>query len=388
MRCPKCHYLSFDPDPRCKNCGYGLDVETDDLQEDVAAPPLPDLPLRPIEPVASKPLTLELVKPLPPLRLPDAEAASEHTEPDHEHEPVLVLAGPVKDAAPVRRATARPAPAVTHPTAELPLFVKTMGPQEIGAFAGLAANETEGHAVADAAVEPEADVEVEDLIERGPMMPVPSTNRPLSVRRPVAEPTRPAPRVNIHRRPGPIDADLMEDLNRIEREEAIRVPRRSSHGAPSHTDAPADLAYESAEEQGDVVTITQRFGAAALDGLLLGGIAAFVLWATLKVADAAPSDLGVASLVPLGVFLAAVSIAYLLMFTAASGQTVGKMLMGIRVVAETTSDDDRLTLGQAASRAIMAPLSVLMLGLGMLPLLVGRGPALHDRVAHTRVVRA
>ena len=29
MRCPKCHYLSFDPDPRCKNCGYDLDVEVE-----------------------------------------------------------------------------------------------------------------------------------------------------------------------------------------------------------------------------------------------------------------------------------------------------------------------------------------------------------------------
>ena len=22
MRCPTCHYLGFEPEPRCKNCGY------------------------------------------------------------------------------------------------------------------------------------------------------------------------------------------------------------------------------------------------------------------------------------------------------------------------------------------------------------------------------
>ena len=85
------------------------------------------------------------------------------------------------------------------------------------------------------------------------------------------------------------------------------------------------------------MAISHRLGAAAFDGLLLGGIAAFVLWATLKVADASPPrSLDAAALVPMGVFVAAVGIAYLLMFTAAGGQTVGKMLMGIRVVTMTT----------------------------------------------------
>ena len=31
MRCPKCHYLSFDPEPRCKNCGYDLEVADAEL---------------------------------------------------------------------------------------------------------------------------------------------------------------------------------------------------------------------------------------------------------------------------------------------------------------------------------------------------------------------
>src|SRR5687768_12347562 len=27
MRCTKCHYLSFEPEPRCRNCGHDLSLE-------------------------------------------------------------------------------------------------------------------------------------------------------------------------------------------------------------------------------------------------------------------------------------------------------------------------------------------------------------------------
>jgi hypothetical protein len=70
MRCPKCHYLSFDPDPRCKNCGYDLDVdvesdETDSADLDLRMVPVatvaaPDLPLRSVQ-APPRPVTLELV---------------------------------------------------------------------------------------------------------------------------------------------------------------------------------------------------------------------------------------------------------------------------------------------------------------------------------------
>ena len=48
MRCPKCHYLSFEPEPRCKNCGYDLDLPESDLELHIEAAdkPLADLSLR------------------------------------------------------------------------------------------------------------------------------------------------------------------------------------------------------------------------------------------------------------------------------------------------------------------------------------------------------
>lgn len=362
MRCPKCHYLSFDPEPRCKNCGYDLDVAVDDhdhdafevyeearqeakaapeeVEEEVelvgAAPALrasvrgafPDLPLRVVEPVSRPPVTLELVPvavPEPePIPAPKAPAPFIPAEARTEARPGVVSEpGPQ----PVRR----PAPArAPHTTTELPLFVKSI-PQEVE---------------------------------------VPPAPRPLSVRRPV-EPSKTS---RTERRVGPIDRDLLDDLRRLEREEHERNMGRAQRRSP----VPADP---------DAVPIAQRLGAAALDGLLLGGIGAFVLWATLRLTAATPADLGVSALLPLGVFLAAVGVSYLLMFTAAGGQTVGKMLLGIRVVC-SGGDEEGLSLSQAAWRAVLAPLSIAVLGLGWIPALFGNGLALHDRLAHTRVVRA
>jgi uncharacterized RDD family membrane protein YckC len=401
MRCPKCHYLSFEPDPRCKNCGYDLDIDIETDETDAAEPEIdlriapvamaaaPDLPLRSVQPPA-RPVTLELVHAsAPAARAAGATAPPAPMQMVPVAEPVLASIGAVTEPLPepARRAPARS----TAPTTELPLFVKTMGPQELGAFAGLALADrevTEEPEVAEEDERAEDSEDAEDVaILAAPPVHLPPATRPLSVRRPMAETARTAPR--IERRPGPMDNDLLEDLQRLEREEAIRGTRRPMAPAAS---VAADLrTYLTADiEAGSPVAISHRLGAAAFDGLLLGGIGAFVLWATLKVADASPSSLGAAALVPMGVFVAAVGVAYLLMFTAAGGQTVGKMLTGIRVVNEDDSlpNGDRVTLGQAAGRAILAPLSVAMLGLGWLPAVFGRGQAFHDRLVHTRVVRA
>ena len=66
MRCPKCHYLSFDPEPRCRNCGYDLEVADSDLALRTAEPddaPLPDLALRDRPSASHTPLALEIVRP-------------------------------------------------------------------------------------------------------------------------------------------------------------------------------------------------------------------------------------------------------------------------------------------------------------------------------------
>jgi uncharacterized RDD family membrane protein YckC len=56
------------------------------------------------------------------------------------------------------------------------------------------------------------------------------------------------------------------------------------------------------------------------------------------------------------------------------------------VVAD--DDGDRISLRVAAWRAGLTVLSVVGFGVSWLPALAGRGEALHDRLVHTRVVRA
>ena len=69
---------------------------------------------------------------------------------------------------------------------------------------------------------------------------------------------------------------------------------------------------------------------------------------------------------------------------AVSGRTVGKGLIGIRVVA---ADGQSVTVRRAFVRTLTFPLSVLFLGLGFVPLVVRRDHrALHDLLARTCVV--
>jgi uncharacterized RDD family membrane protein YckC len=89
---------------------------------------------------------------------------------------------------------------------------------------------------------------------------------------------------------------------------------------------------------------------------------------------------------PLAAFCLLLNAGYVVAFTVASGQTIGKMVTGIRIVSDASW---RVPVAQAVLRAALAPLSLLTLGLGYLPALVGSDRrALHDRLSNTRVVRA
>jgi uncharacterized RDD family membrane protein YckC len=63
------------------------------------------------------------------------------------------------------------------------------------------------------------------------------------------------------------------------------------------------------------------------------------------------------------------------------------MAAAIRVIGDDDRDET-LTVGQAAARSVLAVPSVVALGAGFVPALIGDERAVHDRLAHTRVVRA
>ena len=95
-------------------------------------------------------------------------------------------------------------------------------------------------------------------------------------------------------------------------------------------------------------------------------------------------------LAPFLAFLALLNGGYATAFTAAGGQSIGKMAAGTRVVnADESAWTDRVPLGQAVVRAAGYAVSALPAGMGFLPAFFGPdGRAVHDRIAHTRVVKA
>jgi uncharacterized RDD family membrane protein YckC len=132
-------------------------------------------------------------------------------------------------------------------------------------------------------------------------------------------------------------------------------------------------------------TAGRRLAAAAIDLLILGALDAGVLYFTLRLCRLAAIEVFILPVAPLLLFFLILNGGYLLAFTAAGGQTIGKMAVGIKVVA---ADAGPLTLGQAAVRAIGCILGVVPAGLGFVPFLLVPGRrALHDRLAGTWVVK-
>ena len=129
----------------------------------------------------------------------------------------------------------------------------------------------------------------------------------------------------------------------------------------------------------------QRVAAAAIDLLILGGLDAGVLYFTLRLCRLAAIEALILPVAPLLLFFLILNGGYLLAFTAAGGQTIGKMAVGIKVVA---ADVGSLTLRQAAVRTIGCILCIVPAGLGFVPFLLAPGRrALHDRLAGTWVVK-
>jgi uncharacterized RDD family membrane protein YckC len=129
----------------------------------------------------------------------------------------------------------------------------------------------------------------------------------------------------------------------------------------------------------------RRLAAAVIDHAILFAIDAAIVYFTLRIAGLTMGEWAVLSPVPVVTFLVLLKVSYFSAFTAVGGQTIGKMAVGIRVVADRRGSLD----GSAAiHRTVVGTLSVVTLGLGFLPALVGADRrALHDRLSGTRVIK-
>jgi uncharacterized RDD family membrane protein YckC len=134
----------------------------------------------------------------------------------------------------------------------------------------------------------------------------------------------------------------------------------------------------------------RRLFAGIIDLAIIAGVDAAVLYLTLRLLDLNLDNVLVLPLVPFVGFLLVLNGGYLAAFTAACGQTIGKMAAGIRVVSapEGESHGGRVSFGFAALRTVAYLASALPVGLGFIPAFIGRERrGLHDRLAETRVIR-
>lgn len=135
----------------------------------------------------------------------------------------------------------------------------------------------------------------------------------------------------------------------------------------------------------DVAGLARRLGAGLIDVTVLGAIGTAVLYLTLRLCALTLAEWRLLPALPFIAFMLFIVGAYLVLFTAAGGQTIGKMATRIRVVA--SGGGRRVPLGAAVVRALSCLVSTALLGAGFLPVLfTADRRAFHDRMAETRVV--
>jgi uncharacterized RDD family membrane protein YckC len=145
---------------------------------------------------------------------------------------------------------------------------------------------------------------------------------------------------------------------------------------------------EDNDARGATASLAPRLFAGFIDAVILIAISSVVLYLTLRVCGVPWSRVAVIPPVPFASFLLLIAGGYFILFTAAAGQTIGKMAAGIRVVP-MDEGHGRVPLGHSVLRATAYAISALPVGLGFLPALVDVDKrAIHDRLADTRVVKA
>ena len=195
-----------------------------------------------------------------------------------------------------------------------------------------------------------------------PLVPPPAARPPLSVRRSTPDLRRNRPRTTRPVRSEPLQ---LEPEPHDDRGSAVEI-------VASLMETPA---------------LGARVGAGLIDAALLVAVNLTVLFLTLRITglQTTLADVRVLPVIPFTGFLALLAFSYVAAFTVAGGQTIGKMIMNLRVIA----DDGRpLDAGGGMLRAAGCMLVPVTLGLSYVPALVTSDHrALHDRLAGTRVVR-
>ncbi|MGD8331362.1 MAG: RDD family protein [Acidobacteriota bacterium] len=176
----------------------------------------------------------------------------------------------------------------------------------------------------------------------------------------VPRPTTPAPEIDLIEDEGEDEDHALE----WDEEEELVTARHGSSAAP----------------------LGERAAAAVCDTLVLTAIGIALVGAAASGADVPFRQILVEETPWVGLAWAIFAVGYSVFLVGACGQTIGRMVMRVRVVGD---DQFSVGFGRAGKRLGFWVISAAPLLAGMLPAL--RDPqrrALHDRLSHTRVVKA
>ena len=362
MKCPKCGYLGFETTDRCRNCQYDFSLApfasepeltlhgADRKTESTTDFDLPTI-ARQSDKLSATALDLDRLFGDPETNAAPPPALT--TPPPSPHLPARKLEPPtitiLDDDQPEAVEVPIDDPGLSLPAVEDELPAITMSMEdEIPA----------SPAVMNAASTDEGALPFDD----GPIVPPPAARPPLAVRRSTPEVPRNRPRTT-----------------RPVRTEALNFESKSGAASEAAADTVASLM--------EMPSLAARVGAGLIDLLLLVGIDAAVLYLTLRVTGLQNTleDLRVLPPVPFVGFLATLAFGYVAAFTVAGGQTIGKMVLSLRVIG----DDGRpVDAAGGMLRALGCMLVPITLGLSYLPaLFTSDHRAIHDRLAGTRVVQ-
>lgn len=349
MKCPKCGYLGFETTDRCRNCQYDFSLspftEPDlTLRQDLASESSADFELpaikQPPDHLAAGALDLDRL-------FGDAESGPTWPE--------LTL-GSARVATPPAAVASQPPPAAVEPPARSAMSLAAS--QEAMEPSPVSEPEHESPGVgADPNPLP---------FDDAPLLPR-AARTPLAVRRATPEIPRNRPRTM---RPARIETPLAF--------ESAPAPLKSAEASAQAAETLAALMQAP--------PLAARVGAGLIDLALLVAVDAAVLFLTLRISglQTTMEDLRAIPVVPFAAFLGLLAFGYVASFTVAGGQTIGKMLLRLRVIA----DDGRpIDAAGGVLRAVGCMLVPATLGLSYMPALFSSDHrALHDRLAGTRVV--
>jgi len=323
MKCPKCGYLGFETTDRCRNCQYDFSLAPFSAD--------PELALQSAERRVESNGDFEL----PAIRRQTGSLSANSLDLDR-------LFGDSESSSGSTGSNSS---------------------KEFGSPSTITETEPELRTRPLERLEPLEDVEPEAALpfDDAPIVPPPAARPPLAVRRSTPELPRNRPRTTRPVRSEPLQLEA------------------EPHGRGSATEIVASLIETPA--------LSARVSAGLIDTALLVAIDLTVLFLTLRITGLQNTfdDVAVLPPIPLAGFLAILTFSYVAAFTVAGGQTVGKMIMNLRVIGDDGRPVDAAGGMLRAAGCMLVPVTF---GLSYVPALVTSDHrALHDRLAGTRVVR-